>query len=167
MQGWKGKEGVATVTEPGGGDKNGSTWVVKFPKMPRYLSYWRCAWKAVVSWQKKTQVFAHMWENCVCTSVASGMILIFLTGHHRGRRVTFLKLATCIWALSLTPETCHCHLHRNWMVWKIPEHLTDAYFKKTKLCKLRYQEGEPFKGTERNMKLQSSMCKVDQKAVDS
>ena len=97
-----------------------------------------------------------MWENRMCTNIASGMILIFLTGHHRGRRVIFLKLATCGWALSLTPEICHCHLHRNWMVWKIPEHLTDVYFKKTKLCKLRYQEGKPFKGTQRNMKLQSS-----------
>ena len=73
---------------------------LNFPKCLGIILLKVCLESCCVMAKKKTQVFSHMWENCVCISVASGMILIFLTGHHRG---------SLSWSLLLVSELCPSH----------------------------------------------------------
>jgi len=156
-----------------GGDKNGGERKILLKKKPKYLSLAPTIAKKIKRRPKTVPLRQ---------SISPGVILIILSGRHRGKRVVFLRqlkksgllLVTGPLTLNATPMR---RIAQAFVIatktridissLQIPEHINDDYFKRPKKSMDKSKSGIFATGEKETKYTVSDQRKSDQKQVDA
>jgi len=160
-------------TKKVGGDKNGGERKILLKKKPKYLSLAPTIAKKIKRRPKTVPLRQ---------SISPGVILIILSGRHRGKRVVFLRqlkksgllLVTGPLTLNATPMR---RIAQAFVIatktridissLQIPEHINDDYFKRPKKSMDKSKSGIFATGEKETKYTVSDQRKSDQKQVDA
>ncbi|KAJ9576219.1 hypothetical protein L9F63_006952 [Diploptera punctata] len=162
-----------TVEKTIGGEKNGEKRIVLLKKRQNYYP----TADKIKSRPSKKLFSQH--RRYIRKSLLPGTICIVLAGPHRGKRVVLLKSLKSGLLLITGPFKINaCPLRRisqNYVIatstrldisgFKLPEHINDKYFKRTKQKRSKKEEGDIF-STKKEAYKPSEQRKKDQKEVD-
>jgi len=173
---WKGKKEVIKrriyIEKPIGGANNGGTRRVLHTKRPAYYA-------AQLNPKRKLRKS----KNCtkkIRPSITPGTVCILLAGVHKGKRVIFLKkMDKTGLALVTGPFKINaCPLRRVNQIFliatstkidvsnvKIPRHINDDYFRRSKQVRSKKEEGDIF-GMKTEKYVVSELRKKDQRGMD-
>jgi len=160
-----------------GGDKNGKERKVLVRKSSRLLNSYRETPKRAAHKRKTPAV------HKLRKTITPGTVLILLAGRHKGKRVVFLKQLQKSGALLVTGpmkmnNVCMRRISSAFVIatttkldigkYKVPEHITDAYFKRAAKPKRTHnKEGEDIFAESKKAYVVSQQRKDDQKTVDA
>ena len=156
-----------------GGEKNGGTRKVLINRPPRAMEPMNLRPKIRMTGKNRT-------KEGLRSSITPGTVLILLAGRHKGKRVVFLKqLENGLLLVTGPLKLNNCPLRRIAQCFviatktkldissvKVPDHITDDYFKRARKNKHAKNEDPDIFATKKEEYVVSDQRKADQKAVD-